>query len=572
MAVTSYKVHNFKAGDYLYAAQMRDIDDAIEALFKRSNATDNGITEVAHDVDDFAQQSSAFVSGIDATTSESDFNAMVLPGCYIVGPNTKNNPLNDDGYLIVYGSENGSNSILCQLLLSKDGRISSRWCKNLVWSPWHSSISTEEVENIVAHVKIRGDQLAIDKLLVEDFLQIGKDGITKLTNDSITTGTVIAKLVEADEGDFKALRADSALIRGVLQVGESGITKIANDTITTDTVISNIIKAGSAELTNLTSNTAFVQTMLQVGESGITRIANDTITTDTVLARLAEVDVLHSDKISANSAFVRSLQAISVTEAEAKITDAYIYNAVAGKIAVADLKAGDIYISNSARIMSENGAMVMTGDALQIYGTDSLGNDYVGVQLGYDAESIPSLILRNADGAVVISPQGVTEHAIPDGLIRNDMVQNGTLGKEKFSFTVMEEGDTISMEQIYMGDKAFGGEWTSFTTGTNQALDDLSEAVADSAKYDVVIETPDGVDIRGGNIRLVARLYRNGVDVTDSYDASLFIWTRNSSDSAGDTVWNQSHSTGTKQLLLTGTDVNKRVRFNCRFRYDRTAA
>ena len=312
--------------------------------------------------------------------------------------------------------------------------------------------------------------------------------------------------------------------------------------------------------------------MLQVGESGITKIANDTITTDTVLARLADVDVLHSDKISANSAFVRSLQAISVTEAEAKITDAYIYNAVAGKIAVADLKAGDIYISNSARIMSENGAMIMTGDALQIYGTDSLGNDYVGVQLGYDAESIPSLILRNADGAVVISPQGITENAVPDGLIRNDMVQNGTLGKEKFSFNVMEEGDTISMEQIYMGDKAFGYEWNSFTTGTNQALDDLSDAVADSAKYDVVIETPDGVDIRGGNIRLVARLYRNGVDVTDSYDASLFIWTRNSSDTVADTAWNQSHNTGTKQLLLSGTDVNKRVRFNCRFRYDRTAA
>jgi len=107
-------------------------------------------------------------------------------------------------------------------------------------------------------------------------------------------------------------------------------------------------------------------------------------------AKLAQVDVLQAD-----SAFVRYLQSISSTTISQVVTDQYVYNAVANKITVGDLAAGDITISNSARILSENGALIMNGTALQILGTDSNGDPYVGIQLGYDTSSTPSLIVRN---------------------------------------------------------------------------------------------------------------------------------------------------------------------------------
>jgi len=70
---------------------------------------------------------------------------------------------------------------------------------------------------------------------------------------------------------------------------------------------------------------------------------------------------------------------VSSTTAQATITDAYIYNAVAGKISVADLAAGNIVLTDSMRILSENGQMVMNGQALQIMGEDSHGDPYVGI-------------------------------------------------------------------------------------------------------------------------------------------------------------------------------------------------
>jgi len=93
---------------------------------------------------------------------------------------------------------------------------------------------------------------------------------------------------------------------------------------------------------------------------------------------LATIETLQAD-----SAFVGYLQGLSSTVAQSTINDAYIYNAVAGKISVGQLAAGDITISDSMRILSENGNLIMNGSALQILGTDSQGNPYVGVQLGY---------------------------------------------------------------------------------------------------------------------------------------------------------------------------------------------
>ena len=92
----------------------------------------------------------------------------------------------------------------------------------------------------------------------------------------------------------------------------------------------------------------------------------------------------------------------------------YVRDLVAGHIAVSDLAAGDIVLSNSMKIVSENGLLLMNGNALQIIGTDSNGQEYVGIQLGYDTTSNPSLILRNEDGATILTPEGITADAVAD--------------------------------------------------------------------------------------------------------------------------------------------------------------
>jgi len=71
-------------------------------------------------------------------------------------------------------------------------------------------------------------------------------------------------------------------------------------------------------------------------------------------------------------------------------------------------------------------------------GEDSNGDPYVGIQLGYDTNENPSLILRNEDGATILTPSGITSDAVADGLIVNNMIHDGTIAKGKLGFPIVE--------------------------------------------------------------------------------------------------------------------------------------
>ena len=333
-----------------------------------------------------------------------------------------------------------------------------------------------------------------------------------------------------------------------------------------DTVIAGLVQAQEGDFQNLTAQTAFMQYL----EANL--ITTGRIDVDDLRAKLATVDILNANYFSANSAFITSLQSLASSSATSVITDAYISNAVVGKISVGDLAAGNIVLDDYMTITSENGALLMNGSALQIIGQDSQGNDYVGIQLGYDTNSNPSLILRNEDGATILTPEGITANAIADSLIVNNMIANGTISKSKLGFNVMEQGDSITIEQIYNGNQQFGAEWTTFKNGTNDALSDLRTDLDNKNSYQLYIEAPNGTNIYGGDINLNARLFENNTDVTDDYDDSCFIWTRMSRDSESDIYWNTVHSAGAKIITVTASDVRINANFQCRFQYDTVSA
>jgi len=147
------------------------------------------------------------------------------------------------------------------------------------------------------------------------------------------------------------------------------------------------------------------------------------------------------------------------------------------------------------------------------------------------------------------------------------MITNGTIQKGKLAFNVIEPNAQggIDITSVYDGSgNLWGVQYTTFKQGTEQALGELSSAV-DDASYRLYIETPNGKNLRGGSITLNAKLYYNSVDVTSEWDAQYFTWKRKSLDSYGDTAWNQNHSTGTKSITLTSSDVNIEADFECCF-------
>lgn len=455
-------------------------------------------------------------------------------------------------------------------------------------------INSDEIHSLV----IQGDQITGE---LGEFATINVGSITGTDAEFDTVGArfvtaenIVAGLVEAEQGDFDDLTANSAFIQylnsGIIDVGtvnaeavisalvqatradfntftaQSGFVQFLNSgiieasSISTQQLVAKLAQISQAEIENLSSDSAFIKYL----ESNL--VVASEIDVDDLIAKLASIDVGNIETLYANNAFIRSLQSFTSTTATGVINDAYIYNAVANKISVADLKAGNITLTNNMKILSDNGALVMDGTALQILGEDASGNPYVGIQLGYDASNKPSLILRNEDGVAVFNTStGVTEAGIAEGLIKNDMISNGTISESKLSFNVMKQGDTIAIENITTGGGSFGVEYTEFKNGTRDALDELRQDLADNAFYELYIEAPQGKNLRGGNITLNARLFRNSVDVTDQWDADYFIWKRHSLDSYGDEYWNESHSTGTKNLLLTGNDVHIEADFECCF-------
>lgn len=393
--------------------------------------------------------------------------------------------------------------------------------------------------------------------------------IGDLQSTLITTDVINARLLEADEGTISFLTSQ------VLNADNAELQSIVSDIIEANDIQANSINVSKivgdeAQFNQFFANKLDVDTIFGNNANFQTVVANS-ISTNTLVSKLASITQANVETLFVENAFTNALQSLSSTTARSVITDAYIYNAVAGKIAVADLLAGDITISDNMRIISDSGALIMNGEALQIIGHDENGNSYVGIQLGYDATDNPSLIIRNEEGNVVMTAEGITEDAIAEQLIRNDMIKDATIEKSKLGFSVIEANayGGIDISQVYDGQgNRFGVEYTSFKNNITTSLSDLNTKIDENAIYSLHIEAPNGTNVNGGNITLKALLFKNNQDVTDEFNASYFIWTRTSNDSAGDLVWNNNHQTGAKTIIITAGDVSVNAEFQCRFEYE----
>jgi hypothetical protein len=102
----------------------------------------------------------------------------------------------------------------------------------------------------------------------------------------------------------------------------------------------------------------------------------------------------------------------------------------------------------------------------------------------------------------------------------------------------------------------------------NQQINDTKNqlnTVAQQVPFYLQILSSNGSVFKNGQVSttLTAKVYNGTSDVTDTIDASKFTWTRISSDSSGDASWNSAHSSGTKSITITPSDVNIRAVFQC---------
>ena len=413
--------------------------------------------------------------------------------------------------------------------------------------------------NLVTASEIKVDDLKA-KLAQIDSLEANSAFVQFLSTD-ITT----AHSLSADNANF-ATAAATALTAG--SIDASNITTdnlTANDAIiqwlqssfiATDALVARSVKAENIDTSTITANDGF-----------ISFLQSNAITTNELKAHLADVDA-----ITAGSAFANYLHSVSSTTVQSVVDQAYIRNLIVGNLTAADLAASDLVLTDMMRIISQNengGNVLFDGDALQF--TDSEGN--VGIEIGYGSQDYPHIIITDENGTSLWTSTGVTSEGIGDDIIYGRMINDNTISREKLDFPIVDtdEDGNISITKIKNGSGGnFGVEYVNFTNNTNQALQDLGTRIDESATYTLTIDAPQGTNIKGGSIQLDATLYKNSEDVTALYDASCFIWTRQSQDSYGDMYWNDANSQGTKSIIVTANDVRISADFKCTFEFEGT--
>lgn len=206
------------------------------------------------------------------------------------------------------------------------------------------------------------------------------------------------------------------------------------------------------------------------------------INSEYIATNSADIKKLNTDVANINSAIIGASSTetgivFNLSSANAKFDSAWIINGIAGKMTIGDLAAGDITISDTMRILSENGNFIMNGSAMQFLDTE--GN--VGIQIGYDTNKNPSIIIKDNKGVTVMTSQGITKDAIADGLIVNNMLGDKSISKDKLNFPIVEANEQggVDITQVYDGKGGLWGvEYTRTMTSVNNSLNQLTQDIA----------------------------------------------------------------------------------------------
>ena len=295
------------------------------------------------------------------------------------------------------------------------------------------------------------------------------------------------------------------------------------------------------------------------------------INSEYIAANSADIQKLNTDVANINSAIIGTSSTetgivFNLSSANAKFDSAWIINGIAGKMTIGDLAAGDITISDTMRILSENGNFIMNGSAMQFLDTE--GN--VGIQIGYDTNKNPSIIIKDDKGATIMTSQGITKDAIADGLIVNNMLGDKSVSKDKLSFSTVEANAQggVDITQIYDGKGGlWGEEYTTFKESVNSTLDDFDSQMNEMG-YNIILTSSTGARLGvDGTSTLSITLTKNGSDVTNKWSENHFEWCRKSSDLDGDTYWNEQHY-GMKSVVVNRQDIMNGATFGCSFVVD----
>lgn len=253
---------------------------------------------------------------------------------------------------------------------------------------------------------------------------------------TITAGMIVAELVKAKEGVFDKLTVDTAFMKYL------DVKLISADKITT-----RILEAEQANIEKLSAKI--------------------------IESNQINADMINVKNLLTGNAGVGNLQAVHLTAQNVTIDQAVITDLIAKKMTVADLNTHTATADEFMIISSGKAGIAFKNSTQQFY--DSTGA--VRVQIGQDGTGKFNFVVKNGDKTALFDENGITQTGIPDNTIVNNMISDGTINKEKLSFTMVEPNEQggIDISQVYLDGKKFGQQYTSFKDQTTEQITNITD-------------------------------------------------------------------------------------------------
>lgn len=298
---------------------------------------------------------------------------------------------------------------------------------------------SDDIKEIAeAAKKITEFEIIIADKVDTEALNAEKARIDALVADNVT----IKQTLVAAEGDIDRLQASTLNVTEKLTAAEGNITKLYTEKL--DVTAANAkyatienLEATNADLYDLESTYAeFVVTTtnkLTANDASIRDLETKKLSSDQADLKYATIAALNTEKariddLEAEVADIDTLIFGSATGSVihssfsnaviAQLGDAQIKSAMIESIAADKITSGDI-ITNNVRVMSEDGSLIISDETIQIK-----DEERVRVQIGKDAAGDYSINIWDADGNLMFSEGGITDNAIKNAIIRNDMVSD----------------------------------------------------------------------------------------------------------------------------------------------------
>lgn len=298
------------------------------------------------------------------------------------------------------------------------------------------SARTDDLKDAVNEIS-RFEILIANKVTTEEL-----DAEIARIDTLVTENATIKEKLTAVEADIETLNADNVTINGKLTAAQGEITSLKSEKL--DVTVANAqfatienLEATDASIHNLEATYGdfadLTATRLTAAEADITdltankldvAVANATYATiENLNASNANIDILKTgiadiETLIFGSASGTSIHTSFANAVIAQLGNAQIKSAMIESLSASKITAGDIY-TNNVRVLSEDGRLLISDETIQI--SDATR---VRVQIGKDAAGDYSINIWDANGKLMFSEGGITDSAIKDAIIRNDMVSD----------------------------------------------------------------------------------------------------------------------------------------------------